>query len=430
MPKFDIDDYFNNSENTTASNAQNQRYTKYLCKFLSKNNEELDVSTFAFLDIDDLLLSLISFMEDSDSFSKKTASQYIGNLNLLFKYLYDSYQIKNDKIYINGNFTPEFNIEAKKIIEYYNDANDKGTADEDSYKDLKSKIVDLENGYSYQEAIKGIDEFLYNNSTKGISLYRDIVSICATRMVIEFAFKNEVIRDLTINDIDLEKNIIKRGKYNLSISIELKNALSEYLVVRKYLLDALGKKQERLFVRSNGEVLASTPAFAKDLFEETIKSVTKSLASDPFARKRLYEMIKVGLSNETITEITGHKDTTLKQISALINNNETEYIQNKLREFLTNSCVTKTLILNKENIEELLLSSERKRKKIENEKIGHKQNKDCALSIKEIGMSRCVFCGEIKRAIADEWVLVQVDDDETIYLACKDCEGNDGKIKY
>ena len=41
-----------------------------------------------------------------------------------------------------------------------------------------------------------------------------------------------------------------------------------------------------------------------------------------------------------------------------------------------------------------------------------------------------VFCGKIKRVIADEWVLVQVNDDETMYLACKDCEGDDGKIKY
>lgn len=395
MPKFNINDYFNKSEN----NEQNQRYTKFLCKFLTNNNEDLELSLFASLDVDDLLVSLISFMEDSDSFSKKTASQYIGNLKLLFKYLYDFYQIKNNNIYINGNFTPEFNIEAKKIIEYYNDANDKGTADEDSYKALKSKIADLENGYSYQEAVKGIDEFLYNNSTKGISLYRDIVSICATRMVIEFAFKNEVIRDLTINDVDLEKNIIKRGRYALSISSELKNDLSEYLVVRKYLLDALEKTQERLFVRSNGEILASNPAFAKDLFEETIKPVTKSLASDPFARKRLYEMIKAGLSNEAITEITGHKDTTLKRISELINNNETEYIQNKLQEFLTNSSIPKanTLVFNKE------------RRK---------------------GTVKCVFCGKTKKAIADEWVLVQVNDNETIYLACKDCEGDDGKIKY
>ncbi len=388
MSKFNIEDYFNKTEKNSALNEQNQRYTKYLCKFLSNNGEKLDVSIFASLSIDTLLESLIAYMDDSDSFSKKTANQYIGNLKLLFKYLDDVHQIKNE-IYANGNFVPEFDTEAQKIIGYYNDANDKETASEENYKALKSKIYDLENGYSRQEALNGIEEFLYNNSTKGICLYRDILSACATRMVIEFALKNEVIRDLTINDIDLEKDVIKRGKYNLAISSQLKTALSEYLIIRQHLLDEIGKNQDSLFIKSNGEPIASNKAYATDLFEETIKSVTKtSVASEPFARKRLHEMIKAGFSTKTITEITGYKDTTLKRMSELVNDNETEYIQNKLHEFLTNS------------------------------------------SIRRKGTAKCVFCGKIKRAIADEWVLVQVNDNETMYLACKDCEGDDGKIKY
>ena len=153
MSKFNIEDYFNKTEKNSALNEQNQRYTKYLCKFLSNNGEKLDVSIFASLSIDTLLESLIAYMDDSDSFSKKTANQYIGNLKLLFKYLDDVHQIKNE-IYANGNFVPEFDTEAQKIIGYYNDANDKETASEENYKALKSKIYDLEKWVLASRSIK------------------------------------------------------------------------------------------------------------------------------------------------------------------------------------------------------------------------------------------------------------------------------------
>jgi len=46
------------------------------------------------------------------------------------------------------------------------------------------------------------------------------------------------------------------------------------------------------------------------------------------------------------------------------------------------------------------------------------------------GLIKCPFCGRKKEAQADNWLLIQVGDDVVKYLACRECEGEDGKYKY
>ena len=46
------------------------------------------------------------------------------------------------------------------------------------------------------------------------------------------------------------------------------------------------------------------------------------------------------------------------------------------------------------------------------------------------GLIRCPFCGGEKDASARNWLLIQVDGTSEKYIACKECEGLDGKYKY
>lgn len=49
---------------------------------------------------------------------------------------------------------------------------------------------------------------------------------------------------------------------------------------------------------------------------------------------------------------------------------------------------------------------------------------------KNKGMMRCPFCGQEKEAIDENWILIQIVGETEKYIACKECEGGDGKYKY
>jgi len=46
------------------------------------------------------------------------------------------------------------------------------------------------------------------------------------------------------------------------------------------------------------------------------------------------------------------------------------------------------------------------------------------------GLIRCPFCGREKDASAENWLLIQVEGESEKHIACKECEGADGKYKY
>ena len=46
------------------------------------------------------------------------------------------------------------------------------------------------------------------------------------------------------------------------------------------------------------------------------------------------------------------------------------------------------------------------------------------------GLIRCPFCGREKEALAGNWLLIQNAGESEKYLACRECEGEDGKYRY
>lgn len=46
------------------------------------------------------------------------------------------------------------------------------------------------------------------------------------------------------------------------------------------------------------------------------------------------------------------------------------------------------------------------------------------------GLIRCPFCGREKEAVDQNWLLIQIAGETEKHIACKECEGGDGKYKY
>lgn len=217
----------------------------------------------------------------------------------------------------------------------------------------------------------------------GPDMFRRIRSICATMLVLEYGLKNETIRDMKIDELNLASNIIKRGKYELQLSSVLKKRFNEYLRIREYLLKRLGKTQEFLFVERDGNSFVGTRDYANKLFSVLALQKGGSVATAIFAQKCLIRMINQGFNSVLIEEITGYKDRTYKKLCDLINQDE-EHIQIKLESFIC-------------------LSSHRQPKTLKK------------------GYINCPLCGREVKATQEELVLIKYPGDKTSCLACKKC---------
>ncbi len=404
MESFDPIKYI---EKYVTNNKQEKTHIEVFFEFLSSqifDSDVSDVDDFALLNETDLVRSLEYYIDRNKITSKQTAGAYIGYLKNFFENLKNDYKVQNN-VYVNGDFLPSFYAELERITSKLNSRVNKETATEDEYKDLIKKIKIAENNYSYDIAVFEIDnqidkyvekcrEYIIKHQIdkKGKEpeepaiLFRLIMSVCATRMVVEYGLKNSSIILMKISDIDIDNGIIKRGKYSLPISENLKKNLNEYIKIRQYLLAKLEKTQEILFIKCNGEAIDGTSA--SDKLFGSVMGEDSSKKSTPYAYGCIERMIKAGLNLYTIREITGHSDTVYKNLCNFMK--EEESIQQKITEFILPKNIQKT------------------RKKY---------------------YINCPICGKEVKAISQNLILVKKHNDDTLYLYCREC-GEKEKAKF
>lgn len=380
MAEFIVEEYY--------QKYQKKTYIDVFFKFLQDKFESkiIDIENFALVNESDLLESLNYFIVTRKVTARRTASTYMGRIKILYDNLWKYYGITNN-IYVNGNLLPEFEEKVKDRISMLNETIDKSLATDEQYEALVNEIIEFEQKYSYEEAKEGIDKFLDENNLKSdaLRMFRVLCSICATQMVIEYGFKNNVVRDIQLKDIDIEKGIIIRNGYILPLSEMLKRNLTRYLRLRDYILLKTKRTQDCLFVNFDGDTFYKDN-FATNLFYILGLLNDGAVETDPFARRCLVEMIEKGFNENLISEITGYKNTVYKKVCNIVNANK-EQMQRKITEFVNEA---------------------------DNQKI----------KIERKGYIHCPMCGKSIKAVSDELVLIKKREDSTLYLACKNCGGH------
>lgn len=394
-------------EKYITNNKQERTHAEVFFEFLSTqvfDNDVLDADDFSLLNENDLIRSLEYYIERNQITSKQTAGAYVGYLKKIFGNLENDYKIQND-VYVNGDFVRSFYLTVEKTTSKLNSRVNKDMATDEEYRELIEKIESAEQKYSYDTAVSEIDSQIdiyiekceeYDlkrqiNKRERVPeeptiLFRLIMSICATRMVVECGLRNSSIILINISDIDLDNGVIKRGKYSFPLSDDLQKDLYEYIRIRQYLLAKLEKNQEKLFIKCNGEAIESTSAsdklFGRVMGEESSKE------SSPYAYRCIERMIRAGFSLSVIREITGYSDTVYKNLCGFIESEQS--IQQKIVEFV------------------LPRNAEKTWKK-------HYIN--------------CPICGKEIKAVSQNLVLIKKDNDEILYLYCREC-GEKEKAKF
>lgn len=358
-----------------AEKTQMEIFFDFIANHIFKD-EEYSVEDLIYLNNNDLLESLKHYIRNNKVTARGTASAYVGYLKNFFTNL----KIDSD-IFVNGDFLPDFWEDAKKVISLLNEKEDKNIATYEEFKQLEQKIKESEKKYSSKTAMIETDQYFENGCTGRIDSFNLIRSICATQMILEYGFANRTIIEIKIDDIDLDKLIIKRGIYELPIPITILNNLKEYVCIRGYLLSKLKIFQSNLFIKYDGNPIGSSGA-ADTLFNK-VMGEKSSKASTKFANRCIERMINSGLNAELIKEITGYKESVYTTVCTSVNKNNIENIQNKITEFITPS-----------------------------------NNSE----IRRIGYVDCPRCGKKSiKATSNEFVLIKEPGDDSLYLACKEC---------
>jgi hypothetical protein len=389
MMEFKLDEYKSKDTNT-----KRKVFFEFLYELfgLSKDCGEFDNENFILLNEDDLMDSLRYYISKNSVTAQGTAKNYITYIEQFFVMLSDEYNIKNE-IFINKDLYNKFIARTKEITSKLKTTENKGSASDKQYEELNNGIDDFLKNISEHDIYDEINK-LYEREMKHAKNYHRFVSVIPIKLIMKFALSNLTVISLEINALDMENHIldIKDG-IKLPLDEELIQLFEVYLRIRKYVLNLSHKQDEnKLFVKYNGEsYITSNDNKDYSSFFMIMSDYINTQSADLFATRTILNMLDKGLDIYTISKVVGIPDKKCMKLQE--NSNKDDDINIKLQSYFTNA----------------LLPVEKK-------------------VVKKKGYFDCPFCGKSVKAISDDWVLVQFENGDTKYLACKECRGQNEKI--
>lgn len=219
--------------------------------------------------------------------------------------------------------------------------------------------------------------------------YRQLVSTISVKLVQKYALANATIPNLKITDLSMEGRTLIVNEFKLHLDDELIQCLELYLKSREWVVKATDSKTDKLFITKDG-----APYLNKNGYSQNDKLF--ALMQDTLGHKEA-----TGLQYRTIIEL----------VSRGANINLLSQLTGVKKETIADICVEEKATL--ENIFANVHSS-------------HLWGRRNARK----GQLQCPFCGSYNEASSENWILIQVPGDEKKYLACRECRGLDGKVRY
>lgn len=373
------DEYINNKDY-----AKLKYFFKYLKEVFPDTMYEDDF--FVSLGKDDFLLALEYYIEAMNGPAQNTVWDYQRAFFSFMENLSD-YGIRNSTIFDN---------EKERI--YKKAAND-------IINELKpQENIDCLDDVRYEMLITEIDKFLQEHNTTEVlraikdsknkdnrTIYNGFVSVLAIKLVMLYGLKNNRVRDLTINGLNLENKILQIDSFELPLSDELVSLFEKYLHIRENILKTNGTQSDFLFITIDGTGYdAYGQGYSSSLFailqkKDLQKNGLPKIKPTQVGYKRIVDLLDRGANIATLANLTGHS---------------AESILDLYQKELQTSEQIKSLV-------EIF-----------------KETK---------GLIKCPFCGKKSEAVSDNWVLREVNVRGMLIkrIACKACKGGaDGKYRY
>lgn len=389
LSNFNLKEFENKNPNTKIKVFIEYLYEKY---GLTTDNEEFDNEYFSLFNDDDLLESLEYYIVKNGITAQVTAQNYITYITDFFKVLSHDYNIRND-FFTDMKLNEQLMYKSKKIISKLKLSESKDYATDEQYEVLNNGIDKFLSNLVIGDIYDEVDQYK-NKKKKHIKLYNRFISSIAIKLIMRFALSNSTTVCLKLDNLDMINNTININGFELELGEELTDILKKYLKVREYVLELYSIESSNLFITQDGESYIKNYKSNKKMpdyatFFMIMGDYIGRRSGDLFSARRILEMLDNGIDISTVVKLS---DKSIEKCIELQRNNSEGEVNKKLQ-----------LLFNKGKFN--------KKKIVINKK----------------GYLKCPFCDNEVKAISDEWVLVQFEGNDTKFLACKECRGENGQ---
>ena len=367
---------------------------RYFVEYLETNFSEEIQADDKFLELlneDDFLNAFRDYI-DKASPARQTAQTYIRNVRNFFEMLHDEYGIRNPVFYDN-----EINIKFEKmkaaiILELREQENKECISDEEFEKLHVEMDKFLHTPNLEEKMIREIENH-YSGVSQQNKFYSRFVSIVPTQLAIKYGLSNITLVNLKENDLDLQNGILYVNGFRLPLTPTLWDLLKLYYRMRTKIVELGKSNKKELFVKLSGISFIpeknNIPDYAS-LFVFMQETINTS-ACKRLSYKRIVELVDKGADIKALSELV---DVTPKTIRSICSGDEEQ---------------ARTTLVNI---------------------ITEQPNEDIKKENASKGKMKCVYCGKLHTADSAKWLLIQTDDSNGMFLACRECRGKDGKYRY
>ena len=269
----------------------------------------------------------------------------------------------------------------KPIIGVLKEGSSKEIASDDEFLAIQQEVKTVEYGI---ERDKVFEEVV--NKKRG-NHFRKLVSVIATRLVLDFGLKGVELTKIKVQDYDVVNNSIWINGVVLPLSAVYCDSMKLYLEARELAVSKTAILTERLFVNVKGNDFKATKVSDYGALFNIVKKLNGSAGMEMYAYNRILKMFASGVDINTIVQLTGFSR---EKIFELLDYYNDEIIGLNPNVYFS----TPT----------------------ENEL-------DVKNSYGKIKYYNCPVCNKLITTEASEWVVVMYEDSEIPVLACKYCGG-------
>lgn len=367
---------------------------RYFLEYLETNFSEeiqMDDKVFELLNEDDLISAFRDYIDKALP-AKQTAQTYIRNVRTFFEMLHDEYGIRNSVFYDNEINTKFEKMKVAVISELREQENKECISDEQFEKlhvemERFLRTPDLE-----KKMIREIENHYVGVSQQN-KFYSRFVSIVPIQLAMKFGLSNKTLVNLNKSDLDLKNGLLYVKGFQLPLSKALTDIMTLYCRMRTMIIEHSQSDIKDLFIKLDGKSFVSEknniPNYATFFF--FMKECINTYACKSLSYKRIVELVDKGADIKILSELVDVKSDTIRSICDI----DSERAKTTLISIITEQY---SEVVKKEPISK--------------------------------GNMKCVYCGKIHSVDSENWLLIQTDNSNRKFLACRECRGKDGKYRY
>lgn len=398
LPEFNLANFKKENKDTKVKN-----FIEYLYEKLGDGTDDFDNEFFSALTVDDLVDSLLRYLSNNKITAQITGNNYLTSITGFFDMLKKDYQIKND-VFSYNELTQEFSMKCHEIISNLKESIPKDVASDEQYEKLNEGISSYMDSFNYDVILNEIDR-IYDGNNEGKEMhatkYPVFMSILPIKLILKYALSNLTVVNLDISNLDMKNKTLAVNGLLLPLDKELIELFDTYINIRRYILEKYNLDEQKLFIKVNGTAYIKTSKHRMNIpdygaFFRIMDKVINTQSAENFAKRRVAEFIEKGLDLFTIFKLTDLSSDSL--INILEEAKSTEEMNVKVQHFFNEG----TGIDKKYEIK--LLNKKKPEYNI-----------------------KCPFCNEYFMATSENWILVQYENSDKKYIACRKCKGENGK---